>query len=171
MTRPTSSRAAWATLAPDATATVTIDVVRRSERDRRAAILENDAHVMSDIFDPTNENNFASVLTTVEASADLEVMKFALGSTPWIAGEVRTYQYDIENTGPSWSRDVRLRDTLPDEVTYLERLHDRREPGRWRAATVHGAVEQRGGVPARRRAAHRHVATVRTRSASSSTCW
>jgi uncharacterized repeat protein (TIGR01451 family) len=79
-------------------------------------IVQNDAWAISDTFDPDTSDNFASQATTVQAQADLGLEKFALGPSPWIAGEVRSFEVDLVNLGPSVARDVTLRDDLPPEL-------------------------------------------------------
>jgi uncharacterized repeat protein (TIGR01451 family)/CSLREA domain-containing protein len=81
--------------------------------------LENDAVVSSDVYDPDNGNNRDYVIVQVLTRADLYLDKEAPPPYPWNAGEVRTYRYNIDNYGPSVSRDVRLRDFLPDEVEFV----------------------------------------------------
>jgi uncharacterized repeat protein (TIGR01451 family) len=81
--------------------------------------LENDAVVSSDIYDPDNSNNRDYVIVQVSTRADLYLDKEAPPPYPWTAGEVRTYRYNIGNDGPSVSRDVRLRDFLPEEVEFV----------------------------------------------------
>jgi uncharacterized repeat protein (TIGR01451 family) len=81
--------------------------------------LENDAVVSSDIYDPDNSNNRDYVIIQVSTRADLYLDKEAPPPYPWNAGEVRTYRYNIGNDGPSVSRDVRLRDFLPDQVEFV----------------------------------------------------
>jgi len=81
--------------------------------------LENDAVVSSDLFDPNNGNNRASVIVRVYTEADLSLVKQAPPPGPWSAGEIHTYRYNITNDGPSVSRDVRLRDFLPDEAEFV----------------------------------------------------
>jgi len=80
-------------------------------------IIHNDAWVSSDAFDPDNSNNLATEDTTVEAQADLRLASFGVGAPR--AGETFHYEYTISNLGPSVSRDVTLRDFLPDEVEFL----------------------------------------------------
>jgi len=81
--------------------------------------LENDAVVYSDIYDDDNSNNRASIIVAVQTRANLTLDKIARPPFPWYAGEIRTYEYHIENQGPSVSRDVRLRDFLPAQVDFV----------------------------------------------------
>jgi uncharacterized repeat protein (TIGR01451 family) len=85
-------------------------------------IIQNDTWVSSDTFDPDNSNDLASEDTTVQASADLMLAKFAVGAP--IAGTDIHYEYQISNLGPSVSRDVTLRDFLPDEVEVVSAFID-----------------------------------------------
>ena len=81
--------------------------------------LENNVFVTSDTFDPDNGNNYDHVLSTVQAEADLALEKYSQGPFPWLAGEERTYIYDISNLGPSVAKGVALIDYLPQEVEFL----------------------------------------------------
>jgi uncharacterized repeat protein (TIGR01451 family) len=103
------------TLDVDAMATVMVGV--RISPDYMGA-LQNDAWVSSDIYDPNNSNDRDSVNVPVNTGADLTLDKDAPPPS-WYAGEIRTYRYNINNNGPSVSRDVRLRDFLPDEVEFV----------------------------------------------------
>jgi uncharacterized repeat protein (TIGR01451 family) len=94
-------------------------------------IMHDDASVSSDTLDLNNSNNLDTEDTTVQAEADLGLVKLALG-TP-IAGTDITYEYHISNAGPSVSRDVTFRDLLPPGVEFLNAFVD-----------VEGGV---GGVP------------------------
>jgi uncharacterized repeat protein (TIGR01451 family) len=86
-------------------------------------IMHNDARVYSTItFDPDNSNDLAGVDTTVQAEADLGLLKFAIGAPR--AGGILHYELAISNAGPSVARDVTLRDFLPDEVEFLDALVD-----------------------------------------------
>ena len=86
-------------------------------------VLENDATVTSDIFDPNNANNFAFTVATVgNGLADLGVTKLGLGT--FVAGEVATYIVTVTNAGPSWATDVSLHDQLPAQVTFLNAYVD-----------------------------------------------
>lgn len=100
------------TVAPDAVSDVVTD----------EATIHNDARVTSDTFDDDNSNNLATEDTTVQARADLAVSKLEIG-TP-IAGTDITYRYEVSNLGPSVSRDVSLRDLLPDGLTFLNAQMD-----------------------------------------------
>jgi uncharacterized repeat protein (TIGR01451 family) len=79
-------------------------------------ILENDAYVASDVFDPVNKN-WANNLTTVSTMADLAIDKTDTPD-PVVAGELLRYQLMVTNFGPSVARDVTIYDTLPATVKY-----------------------------------------------------
>ena len=86
-------------------------------------VLENDATVTSDIFDPNNANNFAFTLAAIgNGLADLGVTKLGLGT--FVAGEVATYIVTVTNSGPSWATDVSLHDQLPTQVTFIDAYVD-----------------------------------------------
>ena len=85
-------------------------------------IIHNDVRISSDTFDPNNANDLATWATTVQAQADLVVVKTTSG-TP-IAGTDILYQYDISNNGPSVSRDVTFRDNLPLGTTFVDAFVD-----------------------------------------------
>ncbi len=112
------------TLAPHASATVTVTADVPSWVPE-GTILENDAYVYSDIWDPTNANNFASNLTTVSAWADLDIGKTDNPDSV-VAGEQLNYTITVTNSGPSDALGVVVVDELPNAgalndplVTYL----------------------------------------------------
>ena len=74
-------------------------------------VLENDAYVTSDIFDPDNGNNLANTQNTVLAAADISVLKTAAGTV--VAGNILRYQIAVQNNGPSDALNVTIKDTLP----------------------------------------------------------
>jgi uncharacterized repeat protein (TIGR01451 family) len=80
--------------------------------------LGNNARVASDTYDPNNANNLATVATTVEGAADLQVFKSDV-TDPVDAGDPLRYEVLVFNAGPSLAVDVSLRDILPTEVTYV----------------------------------------------------
>ena len=116
---PGSSPLVWnvGNLAVGASETLTVQVlVNPAVPD--GAILNNDVVVSSEAYDPDTSDNAASYPVTVDTEADLSLLKLAIG-TP-IAGEVIHYEYQISNLGPSVSRNVVLRDFLPDEVEFID---------------------------------------------------
>ncbi len=92
-------------------------------------VLENDAYVLSDIFDDNNLNNGDHTLTTVKSIADLSVTKQSdrddVGDAnddaegPAVAGTVLEYILRVTNGGPSDAAEVLVVDTLPAGTTYL----------------------------------------------------
>ncbi len=81
--------------------------------------LENNAVVASSTTDPNPVNNAAVADTSVLQQADLSVTK---GHTPEpvTAGETLTYTLTVHNAGPGEAKDVRVVDTLPGDVTYVD---------------------------------------------------
>ncbi len=77
--------------------------------------LQNDALVLSDVFDPNNENNFASNQTTVDAWADLSVSKVQLPEIA-VPGRGITYTITVNNTGPSDAAAAPVADLAPTEL-------------------------------------------------------
>jgi len=80
-------------------------------------ILGNNAKATSDLFDPDTSDNIASAVTTVEASADLAVVK-SDDPDPVAAGDVLNYFLMVSNNGPSTATGIVLHDMLPAEVTF-----------------------------------------------------
>jgi uncharacterized repeat protein (TIGR01451 family) len=80
-------------------------------------ILHNDGRVSSDTLDIDNANDLGSADTTVEADADLEVVK-SDSPDPVVAGDPLTYEVTVTNNGPSKAIDVAIVDLLPAEVTF-----------------------------------------------------
>jgi uncharacterized repeat protein (TIGR01451 family) len=85
-------------------------------------VIHNDARVSADTFDDDNGDNLATEDTTVQARANLGLNKTALG-TP-ITGTNITYRLEVENLGPSVSRDVSLHDVLPAAMEFLGAFAD-----------------------------------------------
>ncbi len=118
--------------------TVTFQVITDSDL-AAGSVLENDAFTYSDIFDDENDDNYAYTQTTVLAAADLYITKFSVGERVTgydstlrrfieqdaygsvTAGKLLRYQIEVENRGPSTSRNVTVQDNLPptSQVTYL----------------------------------------------------
>ncbi|MCB0965994.1 MAG: DUF11 domain-containing protein [Ilumatobacter sp.] len=68
--------------------------------------------------DPVPGNNTDDDTTTVDADADLGIVKTALG--PYVAGEPTVYRFEVTNSGPSDAEAVvRIDDTLPAGLTYV----------------------------------------------------
>ncbi len=86
---------------------------------RAGQSLANSVWVYSDDIDPNNANNYAASWTLVLGSVDLSLSKSAQGPFPWLAGELRSYQYFIANAGPSVARDVVLTDPLPAQLEFV----------------------------------------------------
>ena len=78
--------------------------------------IDLDAWVTSDTFDPNMANNLSTNFVAITESADLSLRKFLVG-TP-VAGTQIHYEYQIANAGPSYSRNVTLRDFLPSQVEF-----------------------------------------------------
>ncbi len=124
------ARCVFASLVAGASGTVTIvarvnaDYVGRSGTN----LIVNSAYASSDNIDPFYDDNFVTHITTVGEVADLSIQKIATPS-PVIAGRELTYELVIENAGPSNSRSVTVRDTLPAGVIFvgarIENLRDR----------------------------------------------
>ncbi len=94
-----------------------IDIFVMTDADLWGEVLENDAWVYSDIFDPNNGNNRAHVMMWADAFSYLDVHK---GGPPDIrAGEEIHYFVDVNNYGPSTAHQVHLDDELPGGVSLL----------------------------------------------------
>jgi uncharacterized repeat protein (TIGR01451 family) len=103
-------------MGPTVTYTMTINVMVLNSTDLSKAswILENDACVSSDTYDPNNANNYAYVQTTVNNSflqdkADLSVTELVKPDTTLYAGQYINYYIIVENLGPGIAYDVGLR--------------------------------------------------------------
>jgi uncharacterized repeat protein (TIGR01451 family) len=105
------------TLADGASKTVEIDVTVLPGTPA-GTILHNDVRVSSDTADMDNSNDLDSTDTTVEADADLSVVK-SDSPDPVVAGSGLTYSIDVTNNGPSTAIDVMITDLLPPEVTFV----------------------------------------------------
>jgi uncharacterized repeat protein (TIGR01451 family) len=80
--------------------------------------LSFDSFASSEQFDPDLSDNYTTIQFDVNTWADLALTKDGLGPYPWKAGEVRTYRYEVDHSGPSLALDVVLLDTLPPEVAF-----------------------------------------------------
>ncbi|MEO8083525.1 MAG: CHRD domain-containing protein, partial [Ardenticatenales bacterium] len=117
-------------------ATITYDVLVDPSL-QAGAVLENDAFVASDVFDPFNQNNHTHVELVVDTDADLSTSKTAIGqnvigydvanqrftladqANRVTAGLVLHYELAVQNNGPSDSNNVTLSDVLPAGVRLL----------------------------------------------------
>ncbi len=74
--------------------------------------LTNSAMVEARTYDPNGDNNEVSDTVTLQAAADLQVVKKLSGAL--VAGQDATYTLDVTNLGPSTARaGVTVVDTLP----------------------------------------------------------
>jgi len=131
------------------------------------AVLENDATVSSDVFDPSSSNDHAHVQTVVTTAGDLSTSKTAVGQNVTgydvpnqrfiiedlpnsvTAGLELRYELSVQNAGPSRSRNVTLRDVLPAGVTFLRADGASCRPDPINAGTLYCAL---GDLPAGARA-------------------
>jgi len=98
------------------------------------AVLKNDVSVESDTFEPRNEDNYDSTLTTVNTWADMEITKISVGENKTgydddeqrfvlsdlpgqvTAGHELRYEITVQNTGPSDAQNVQVLDLLPGQT-------------------------------------------------------
>jgi uncharacterized repeat protein (TIGR01451 family) len=97
-----------AALANGASATFTFVV--QADADASGTIT-NTAEVSGEEIDPDTSNNTASVITSVNASADLQLTKQCKPDTPIAAGGTGTCTILVTNLGPGEARDVVVTDT------------------------------------------------------------
>ena len=84
-----------------------------------AGMIVNTVSVTSDITDPTNSNNEASVTTeVVDSLADLSITKFATPN-PANTASTLTYTLRVTNDGPSDAETVQVYDNLPNNVNFV----------------------------------------------------
>ncbi|MCM0675531.1 DUF11 domain-containing protein [Micromonospora phytophila] len=81
-------------------------------------VLFNEAVVSSATADPDNDDVRDSVATTVNAVADLSVVK-GDSPDPVLAGQKITYTIAVSNAGPSTAQNVSVTDTLPAGTSYV----------------------------------------------------
>ena len=118
-------------LLPDDTITITLNVLLDPDLSV-GTIVQNDASVGSDDFDPDMTNNFASVVSTIGMSADLEITKVASGKA--MSGEQIIYSIDVTNHGPSDVLGARVIDLIPDGLVDVS----------WTCLTYRGMCSERG---------------------------
>lgn len=106
---PWSGSLALGTLAAGENRTI---LIRGTLSPSASGQIVNTAVVSSSTPDPDPDNNTSTVVTPVEPSADLSVVKTASPS-PIFAGEVITYTLEILNAGPSVAVNTDLADLLP----------------------------------------------------------
>ncbi|MFN2222207.1 MAG: hypothetical protein ACK2UH_06625, partial [Candidatus Promineifilaceae bacterium] len=80
--------------------------------------LTNSASVNGDTFDPQVASNQVAITTTVEAIADLGIIK-AAAPDPVKAGSLLTYTLVISNYGPSNASGILVTDTLDTASTFI----------------------------------------------------
>ncbi|WP_242269080.1 DUF6923 family protein [Bacillus cereus group sp. BfR-BA-01352] len=95
-------------------ATETI-LIRGTVSTAAVGTITNTATVESTTPDPDPTNNTSTVVTTVNESADISVVKLGI-PTPVIAGQVITYTIVVSNAGPSDAENVTLTDAIPSVV-------------------------------------------------------
>ncbi|OLC39516.1 MAG: hypothetical protein AUH81_01450 [Candidatus Rokubacteria bacterium 13_1_40CM_4_69_5] len=106
-------------LASGASASITI-MAKVNASTPNGTILVNNAVVSSDFADPNNGNNNATALTTVQARADLVIVKTSDAPT-YKPSSLITYTVTVTNLGPSDAQAVVVTDNLPDikQAVYL----------------------------------------------------
>ncbi|MBB2987761.1 DUF7507 domain-containing protein [Terracoccus luteus] len=103
-------------LAAGATAEALVQVVVAADT---TAAVTNTASVSSSTPDPTPGDNTDALVTPVEESADLELLKTA-DTRSVVAGTGLTYTVTVVNNGPSVATAATVTDTLPTGLTYLD---------------------------------------------------
>jgi len=107
--------AALGTLAPGASATVTIVAAVSGTA---TGTISNTASVTATQTDSNNANNSATDTTTATPQIDLQITK-ADTPDPVIAGNQLTYTIQVTNAGPSTATGVTVTDVLPGTVTFV----------------------------------------------------
>ncbi|MED0876491.1 DUF7507 domain-containing protein [Bacillus mobilis] len=100
------------TLANGATETV---LIRGTVSTAATGSITNTATVDSTTPDPDPTNNTSTVITPVNASADVAIIKTA-SSNPVGGGDLLTYTLFISNFGPSDAQNVTVTDTVPNDI-------------------------------------------------------
>jgi uncharacterized repeat protein (TIGR01451 family) len=111
------------TLAPEATATVTVEGVLRASLNAGSTVA-NTANVTAGTADPDSANNQATgQVTTSAGSADLQLAKTAPASV--VAGSPIAYTITASDLGPSDSQATTLTDDVPVGITATSVSTDR----------------------------------------------
>jgi uncharacterized repeat protein (TIGR01451 family) len=105
------------------TATITV-VVKVNSSTPDATILINNASISSDITDPNNANNVATVNSPVVAQADLAILKTS-DKPQYKPTSTITYTIKVTNNGPSDALAVVVTDNLPS----IKRAHYQSDTG------------------------------------------
>ncbi|WP_352169706.1 DUF11 domain-containing protein [Proteiniborus sp. MB09-C3] len=79
----------------------------------------NTANVTSSTPDPNPDNNSYTIVTDVNALADVSIIKTG-NPNPVIPGQILNYTIDATNFGPSDSQDVMVNDIIPPQVLGAE---------------------------------------------------
>lgn len=86
------------------------------------ATITNTASVTSGTGDPVTTNNSATVMTTVNAAADLALAMTDV-SDPVVAGGTISYQLDVNNLGPNTASGITVTTQLPaGNVAFLDAM-------------------------------------------------
>jgi uncharacterized repeat protein (TIGR01451 family) len=85
------------------------------------AVLSNTAGIAANEADPNANNNTSSVLTDIERSSGLEIVKTD-SADPAVAGTQLSYTITVTNMGPSVTDNVVVTDQLPPGATLDEGL-------------------------------------------------
>lgn len=113
-------------------------IVRGDISADRTENLVNTAAVGSITPDPDPDNNTASVITPVTASADLSLSK--TGPDPITAGEAVAYTLTLTNNGPSTAADAVIIDAIPSAVTSATYTLNGEPQGAWTGSVTLGAL-------------------------------